>query len=118
MPTHANQAPINGEDYSNELITKGFEGDKSSSNTLFFCSVSRAITVSPGDGDVCRCFTCDGGLTHWDPQDDPWVEHAKWFPTCAFVRQVKGDEYVNLIQQAIASTDDEVLYIDIRVFQM
>lgn len=47
-----------------------------------------------GTGDQVRCFHCDGGLRHWDPQDEPWVEHARWFPTCAFLRIVKGAEFV------------------------
>ncbi|GLV43984.1 Death-associated inhibitor of apoptosis 2 [Carabus blaptoides fortunei] len=45
-------------------------------------------------GDQVRCFHCDGGLRHWDPEDDPWVEHARWFPGCAFVRLVKGQEFI------------------------
>lgn len=45
-------------------------------------------------GDQVRCFHCDGGLRHWDPEDDPWVEHARWFPSCAFVRLVKGQEFI------------------------
>lgn len=48
-----------------------------------------------GTGDQVRCFHCDGGLRHWDPQDDPWVEHAKWFPTCSFVRIIKGADFIN-----------------------
>lgn len=47
-----------------------------------------------GTGDLVRCFHCDGGLQHWDPTDDPWVEHAKWFPSCSFLKLVKGEEFV------------------------
>lgn len=47
-----------------------------------------------GVGDQVRCFHCDGGLRHWDPEDDPWTEHARWFSTCAFVKLVKGQEFV------------------------
>lgn len=46
-------------------------------------------------GDQVRCFHCDGGLRHWDPQDDPWTEHARWFPSCAYVLMVKGQDFVN-----------------------
>lgn len=48
-----------------------------------------------GRGDQVRCFHCDGGLRHWDPQDDPWTEHARWFPRCSFVKLVKGQEFVD-----------------------
>lgn len=52
-----------------------------------------------GMNDQVRCFYCDGGLRHWEPGDDPWVEHARWFSQCGYVRLVKGDEFV---QQSIA----------------
>ncbi|XP_062601944.1 putative inhibitor of apoptosis isoform X9 [Saccostrea cucullata] len=51
-----------------------------------------------GYGDYTRCFFCGGGLRNWEPGDDPWVEHARWFPKCAFLRQNKGDEFVALVQ--------------------
>lgn len=51
-----------------------------------------------GQSDQVRCFHCDGGLRHWDPEDDPWTEHARWFSQCGFVLLVKGDEFV---QQAL-----------------
>ncbi|XP_023710520.1 baculoviral IAP repeat-containing protein 3 isoform X2 [Cryptotermes secundus] len=51
-----------------------------------------------GTSDHVRCFHCDGVLRHWDPEDDPWTEHARWFSRCGYVRLVKGDEFV---QQAI-----------------
>lgn len=47
-----------------------------------------------GVGDQVRCFHCDGGLKHWDPHDDPWTEHARWFPNCSFVRLIKGQDFV------------------------
>nr|AAM76110.1 inhibitor of apoptosis protein-like protein [Boltenia villosa] len=33
-----------------------------------------------GERDRCKCFYCNGGLQNWDKYDDPWMEHAKWFP--------------------------------------
>ncbi|XP_062596232.1 E3 ubiquitin-protein ligase XIAP-like isoform X2 [Saccostrea cucullata] len=51
-----------------------------------------------GYGDYTRCFFCGGGLRNWEPGDDPWIEHARWFPKCAFLRQNKGDEFVALVQ--------------------
>lgn len=41
-----------------------------------------------------RCFHCDGGLRNWELTDDPWVEHAKWFPKCGFVNIVQGPEFI------------------------
>jgi hypothetical protein len=51
-----------------------------------------------GYGDYTRCFFCGGGLRNWEPGDDPWTEHARWFPKCAYLRQNKGDEFVALVQ--------------------
>ena len=51
-----------------------------------------------GTNDIVRCCVCDGGLQKWSAGDDPWVEHARWFPHCAYVRQVKGEDYIELIR--------------------
>ncbi|XP_029580239.1 baculoviral IAP repeat-containing protein 3 isoform X2 [Salmo trutta] len=51
-----------------------------------------------GHGDNVKCFYCDGGLRNWEPGDDPWQEHAKWFPRCDFLIQTRGRAYVSNIQ--------------------
>ncbi|KAJ8971114.1 hypothetical protein NQ317_018672 [Molorchus minor] len=56
--------------------------------------LSQAGFYYEGMRDQVRCFHCDGGLRHWDPHDDPWTEHARWFPNCSFVKLVKGQEFV------------------------
>ena len=30
-----------------------------------------------GFSDQTKCFYCDGGLRNWQPEDDPWTEHAR-----------------------------------------
>lgn len=55
-----------------------------------------------GYSDYCRCFFCGGGLRNWDAGDDPWVEHARWFPRCQFLRMNKGFEFIELVQQRLA----------------
>ncbi|KAL1492140.1 hypothetical protein ABEB36_012628 [Hypothenemus hampei] len=57
-------------------------------------SLAQAGFYYEGLGDQVRCFHCDGGLRHWDPDDDPWTEHARWFSRCSFVNLVKGQEFV------------------------
>uniref|UniRef100_A0A8D0HI17 Uncharacterized protein n=1 Tax=Sphenodon punctatus TaxID=8508 RepID=A0A8D0HI17_SPHPU len=51
-----------------------------------------------GRNDDVRCFCCDGGLRCWESGDDPWVEHAKWFPRCEYLLQVKGQDFASQIQ--------------------
>lgn len=33
-----------------------------------------------GTEDMVLCFYCDGGLKGWQPEEDPWEEHAKHYP--------------------------------------
>lgn len=47
-----------------------------------------------GTEDQVRCFHCDGGLLKWTAEDEPWGEHARWFPECHFVRLVKGEQFI------------------------
>ncbi|XP_048956360.1 baculoviral IAP repeat-containing protein 7 isoform X2 [Canis lupus dingo] len=50
--------------------------------------------------DKVRCFFCYGGLQSWEQGDDPWTEHAKWFPRCEFLLQTKGRDFVCSVQEA------------------
>ncbi|OWF36077.1 baculoviral IAP repeat-containing protein 3-like [Mizuhopecten yessoensis] len=54
-------------------------------------------------GDNVKCFYCDGGLKNWEPGDNPWEEHARWFPKCPFVRSVKGEAYIQSVQDRFNS---------------
>lgn len=48
-----------------------------------------------GNGDQTLCFHCGGGLRDWEPDDDPWEQHAKWFDYCSYLLITKGKDYVN-----------------------
>lgn len=41
------------------------------------------------------CFYCNGGLNNWEAGDNPWIEHAVWFPECTFVLEQKGSNFIN-----------------------
>ncbi|KAK3603360.1 hypothetical protein CHS0354_025966 [Potamilus streckersoni] len=69
--------------------------------------VAEAGFYYTGFQDTVRCFVCDGGLKNWDPTDDPWIEHARWFPQCAYVRHIKGEEFINLVRMSTEETDEE-----------
>lgn len=69
---------------------------------MWMCSINkeqlaRAGFYSLGDGDKVKCFHCGGGLTDWKPSEDPWEQHAKWFPGCKYLLEEKGQEYINNI---------------------
>ncbi|XP_076022552.1 baculoviral IAP repeat-containing protein 7 [Genypterus blacodes] len=62
--------------------------------------LARAGFFYTGHGDNVKCFHCDGGLRNWEPEDDPWQEHAKWFPRCEFLIRSRGQDYITNIQDA------------------
>lgn len=43
--------------------------------------IGRAGFFYLGDRDRVKCWYCSGGLQNWEYDDEPWIEHAKWFPT-------------------------------------
>lgn len=80
-------------------------------------SLSQAGFYYEGSGDQVRCFHCDGGLRHWDPQDDPWTEHARWFPKCGYVSLVKGQEFITACTTNNSSNTDEEYRKSVRPYQ-
>ncbi|KAF4529126.1 hypothetical protein B566_EDAN017189 [Ephemera danica] len=64
-----------------------------------------------GRGDRVICFQCGGGLKDWGKGDDPWVEHAVWFQTCAHLLNVKGQAYVDAVQTKVRTQRDQVLIV-------
>ncbi|NXE11959.1 XIAP ligase, partial [Lophotis ruficrista] len=57
--------------------------------------LAEAGFYSIGNGDRVVCFHCGGRLQEWKENEDPWDQHAKWFPGCGFVRKEKGLEFIN-----------------------
>ncbi|XP_036915949.1 baculoviral IAP repeat-containing protein 7 isoform X2 [Sturnira hondurensis] len=77
-----------------------------------FCDWPLTATVPPevlaaagffhtGQQDKVRCFFCSGGLQTWERGDDPWTEHAKWFPRCEFLLRTKGRDFVYRVQESL-----------------
>ncbi|XP_033740115.1 uncharacterized protein LOC117327299 [Pecten maximus] len=63
--------------------------------------MAEAGFVYAGYADYTRCFFCGGGLKNWEDGDDPWIEHARWFPNCAYLRQNKGIEFIQLVHERL-----------------
>ncbi|XP_073437012.1 baculoviral IAP repeat-containing protein 7 isoform X4 [Dendrobates tinctorius] len=61
-----------------------------------------------GHRDNVKCFHCDGGLRNWESGDDPWREHAKWFPRCEFLIHSMGLAYVRGVQDTSFSPESTV----------
>lgn len=65
-----------------------------------------------GQGDKVKCFYCGGILWDWDPEDEPYTEHAKWFPKCPWLTLSKGDAFVEKVQKVcIQSVQNLATYI-------
>uniref|UniRef100_F6TRQ7 RING-type E3 ubiquitin transferase n=1 Tax=Monodelphis domestica TaxID=13616 RepID=F6TRQ7_MONDO len=62
-----------------------------------------------GCNDDVKCFCCDGGLRCWESGDDPWVEHAKWFPRCEYLIEMKGQQFINQIQASYPHLLEQLL---------
>ncbi|XP_053500174.1 baculoviral IAP repeat-containing protein 7 [Ictalurus furcatus] len=67
-------------------------------------TLARAGFFYTGHSDNVKCFFCNGSLRNWEPGDDPWQEHAKWFPRCEYLMQSRGQEYINHVQQSFFNT--------------
>jgi len=61
--------------------------------------LSEAGFYYTGKGDQTVCFYCGGGLRDWEESDDPWVEHAAWFPKCMHVVLIKGQTFIEECRQ-------------------
>jgi hypothetical protein len=58
-----------------------------------------------GIKDMVKCFFCNGGLKNWDYNDDPFTDHVRWFPTCQFIRQLMGPEFVEKVREKFKNAE-------------
>lgn len=54
-----------------------------------------------GVRDEVKCFHCDGGLRGWEAEDDPWIEHAKWYPHCQYLVLLKGRSFIEGVRNEV-----------------
>ncbi|CAF1575186.1 unnamed protein product [Adineta steineri] len=60
----------------------------------------RAGFFYTGTKTIVTCFYCNGSLQNWDSKDNPMVEHCRWYPMCAYAKQLCGDELYKRIQES------------------
>ena len=60
----------------------------------------RAGFFYTGTKTIVTCFYCNGSLQNWGPKDNPMIEHARWFPHCAYAKQLCGDDLYRKIQES------------------
>jgi len=80
---------------SKESRLKSFENFKGNiSQDLSVLSESGLVYFGDGKTDEMVCFCCGNGLKDWKDDDDPWIEHSRFFPDCAYIRLYKGNYFV------------------------
>ncbi|CAF3860249.1 unnamed protein product [Rotaria sp. Silwood1] len=60
----------------------------------------RAGFFYTGAATIVTCFYCNGSLQNWSSNDNPMIEHARWFPFCAYAKQLCGEELYRKIQES------------------
>ncbi|CAF1118142.1 unnamed protein product [Rotaria sordida] len=60
----------------------------------------RAGFFYTGTKSIVTCFYCNGSLQNWGPNDNPMIEHARWFPHCAYAKQLCGVDLYRKIQES------------------
>ena len=60
----------------------------------------RAGFFYTGTKTIVTCFYCNGSLQNWGANDNPMIEHARWFPNCAYAKQLCGSELYRKIQES------------------
>lgn len=76
---------------------------KSFSSRAFICLHTKPCCCSIGTNDHVNCFHCGSGLRNWEPEDDPWLEHARWFPQCRFVMLMKGEQFIKAASESMST---------------
>ncbi|XP_015599785.1 death-associated inhibitor of apoptosis 1 isoform X2 [Cephus cinctus] len=68
-----------------------------------------------GKGDQTLCYHCGRGLKDWEPEDNPWEQHAKWFSKCYYLLLVKGQDYINSITglQMSSPSKEEAMHMNL-----
>lgn len=75
-------------------------------------SLTELFNVCLGPYDRVKCFFCGNILGQWEKDDDPWKEHAQWFPDCPFLVQCMGKGFVSEIQQIVAQQKSEQVNVN------
>jgi hypothetical protein len=65
-----------------------------------------------GTGNSVTCFYCDGSLHQWGANDNPKIEHGRWFPSCLYANHLCGDRLHAKIQMTKKQLSAEKINID------
>ena len=63
-----------------------------------------------------RCYHCGQGLRNWEETDDPWVEHARWYPDCDYVLVTRGIDFIDTVRKFSEPPSGEKISCETFVF--
>ncbi|XP_057204853.1 E3 ubiquitin-protein ligase XIAP isoform X2 [Triplophysa rosa] len=98
VPLATQSRRVNGREGSLETFEGRLDTFRSTQHPIEHERLARAGFYSTGERDKVICFKCGGGVKDWLPDEDPWEEHAKYYPGCSFLLAEKGNEYVSQVQ--------------------
>jgi len=74
----------------------------------------RAGFFYTGTKTIVTCFYCNGSLQNWGANDNPTIEHVRWFPNCAYAKQLCGAELYRKIQESKRAQQGLLLFYFIK----
>jgi hypothetical protein len=74
----------------------------------------RAGFFYTGTKTIVTCFYCNGSLQNWGANDNPTIEHVRWFPHCAYAKQLCGAELYRKIQESKRAQQGSLLICFIK----
>ena len=78
--------------------------------------LAKAGLYYTGHSDKVECFCCHGVFYEWESSDDPFVEHEKWSPECAYLKMTgfamkeNCATDVNEYNQKVATKGNNVIF--------
>ncbi|CAF1423960.1 unnamed protein product [Rotaria sp. Silwood1] len=91
QPSHPQMAKISCREET-------FSNDNWKENLPSIESLVRAGFFFAGIDNSVTCFYCNGSLHKWGPNDNPMIEHARWFPHCTYAKHLCGNQLYQRIQ--------------------
>jgi baculoviral IAP repeat-containing protein 7/8 len=90
-PFHSSMAEISRREktFSNEAWKQSVQSIEDLVRAGFFFA---------GVGNTVTCFYCNGSLHKWGPNDNPTIEHARWFPNCTYAKHLCGNQLYGQLQ--------------------
>ncbi|CAF2697414.1 unnamed protein product [Rotaria sp. Silwood2] len=91
QPRHTTMCEINQRE-------KSFDNNTWTQTSPSVNDLIKAGFFYSGIGNTVTCFYCGGSLHKWGTNDNPKIEHARWFPNCLYAKHLCGDQLHAKIQ--------------------